>query len=57
MGDRPVILRGTAAIFDAFLARAAEEFGSNVFSREETFQRIDAWIEQHRGRGKAAAEH
>ena len=57
MSDRPVILTGTAALFDAFLERASEEFGSNVVSREETFQRIDAWIEQHRGRGKAAAEH
>ena len=44
-------------MFDAFLARAAEEFGSNVFSREETFQRIDAWIEQHRARARSAAEH
>jgi hypothetical protein len=56
MSDRQVILTGTAAIFGAFLARAAEEFGSNIFSREETFQRIDTWIEQNRGRVKSAAE-
>jgi hypothetical protein len=56
MSDRSVILTGTAAIFDAFLARAAEEFGNNCFSREEAFQRIDAWIEQNRGGVKEAAE-
>jgi hypothetical protein len=46
MTDRHIVLSGAAAHFDAFLTRAAEEFGNNSRSREETFRRIDAWIEQ-----------
>jgi hypothetical protein len=48
MERKQVVLAGAAKQFDAFLARAAEEFGSNAHSREETFRRIDAWIDRRR---------
>jgi flavin-dependent dehydrogenase len=51
MDDRHQTVMAAAAELDAFLARAAEEFGVSVhdrFERAETNRRINAWINQAR---------